>query len=210
MVDNAKPDLVLYHAPRTRSIRVKWLLEEMGLPYRVEDVKFDTRPPGDEAYARINPLRKIPALQDGDTVVCDSIAIMEYILNRYGPSALAVTPDEAEYGRYLNWLHFGEAGMLMPVSMLLGHTVLLPEEHRNAGVAAWAKAETDKTLKVLSETGIEDREFIVADRLTAADISVMYMLFLLKLMGQLKHAPENVQAYFARLTERDGWKTATA
>lgn len=211
MADIANAELKLYHAPRTRSIRVKWLLEEIGLPYSVEDVQFKTRPAGDEAYAKINPLRKVPALTDGETVVCESLAIMQYILGRYAPeSALNVRPDEADYGRFLNWLHFGEAGMLMPVSLLMGHTVLLPEDKRSPEMAAWSKVETDKVIAALAEAGIEDREFIAADRFTAADISVVYMLFLLKLIGQFDDLPESVKSYFKRMTERDGWKTATA
>ncbi|MBR9825017.1 MAG: glutathione S-transferase family protein [Alphaproteobacteria bacterium] len=211
MADIANAELKLYHAPRTRSIRVKWLLEEIGLPYSVEDVQFKTRPAGDEAYAKINPLRKVPALTDGDTVVCESLAIMQYILGRYAPdSSLNVRPDEADYGRFLNWLHFGEAGMLMPVSLLMGHTVLLPEDKRSPEMAAWSKVETDKVIAALAEAGIEDREFIAADRFTAADISVVYMLFLLKLIGQFDDLPESVKSYFKRMTERDGWKTATA
>ncbi len=211
MSDTKQADLTLYHAPRTRSIRVKWLLEELGMPYKVEEVQFKTRPAGDEAYAKINPLRKVPALTDGDTIVCESVAILEYILGRYASdSALAVKPDEEEYGRYLNWLHYGEAGMIMPVSMLLGHTALLPEEQRSPQIAAWAKGDTDKVVKALAEAGIGSREYIAADRFTAADISVIYMLFLLKLIGQLEDAPQAVKDYFDRMTAREGWKLATA
>jgi len=208
--NDVKTDLCLYHAPRTRSVRIRWLLEEMGLPYRLETVQFATRPAGDEAYARINPQRKVPALQDGDTIVCESVAIMEYLLGKYGPSPLAVTPDEADYGRYLQWLHFGEAGMMMPVSLLLGHTALLPEDQRDPKMAAWSKVETDKLLKVLGEHAIGDREFIAANRFTAADISVVYMCYLLRMIRQFNDAPDNLKDYFKRMTSRESWGEAAA
>ena len=114
-----QPDLTLFHAPQTRSIRVRWLLEEMQLPYHLHTVQFATRPAGDERYALIHPLRKIPALQDGEEIVLDSIAIMQYLLGRYGPSRLEIAPDESDFGRYLHWLNFGESGMTMAVSLLL-------------------------------------------------------------------------------------------
>ena len=129
------PDLTLYHAPRTRSIRVRWLLEEMGLPYRIKPVQFSQRPAGDEAYADIHPLRKVPALTDGDTKTFESLAIMQYLMGRYGPTPCDVPAHDPAYGDYLKWLHFGESGMLMPVSLLLAHTTLLPEDRRDANLA---------------------------------------------------------------------------
>lgn len=203
------PDLTLYHAPRTRSIRVRWLLEEMGLRYALHTVQFATRPAGDESYALIHPLRKVPALKDGDEIVLDSVAIMQYLLGRYGPCSLDVTPDEADYGRFLHWLHFGESGMIMPVSLLLAHTQLLPEDKRDANLAKWAKHETDKLLDFASKHGLADREFIAGDRFTAADISMGYMFYLLKLIRQFSDAPDNLKTYFARLTARPGWVIAS-
>lgn len=208
MVDT--PKLRLYHAPRTRSIRVRWLLEEMGLPYTLEAVAFAQRPAGDEAYADIHPLRKVPALDDDGRVMFESVAIMQYIMGRYGPTDLDVRPDEADYHLYLQWLHFGESGMIMPVSLLLAHTMLLPEKARNPVIAKSAKSDTQKALTMLAEHGLKNRDFLVADRFTAADISVVYMLFLLKLIKQLDDAPEAVKTYFERMTGRPSWAVASA
>jgi len=202
--------LTLYHAPSTRSVRVRWLLEEMGLDYTLIPVQFDKRPAGDEAYAQIHPLRKVPALTDGDERIFESIAIMQYVMGRYGPTELDVKPDESDYGTYLQWLHFGEAGMMLPVSLLLAHTVLLPEKARSESIAKSAKQDVDKLLDMLGSTGLERREYLAADRFTAADVSVGYMLYLLKLIGQLGDAPDTVKAYFRHLTGRAGWKTASA
>lgn len=204
------PDLTLFHAPRTRSIRVRWILEEMGLPYTLNTVQFATRPAGDESYALIHPLRKVPALKDGDEVVLDSIAIMQYLLGRYGPSPLDVTAGETDFGRFLHWLHFGESGMIMPVSLLLAHTHLLPEDKRDANLARWAQYETGKLLSFAAEHGIGDREFIAGERFTAADISMTYMFYLLKLIRQFGDAPENLKTYFNRMTSRPGWEIASS
>ena len=203
-------DLVLYHAPQTRSIRVRWALEEMGLDYRIEPVQFKSRPAGDEAFAKINPLRKLPAFRDGAMTMTESNAILQYLLGKYGPSDLEVKPDEADYGRYLQFLHFGEGGMTMPVSLLLAHTALLPEDQRNPALAKWAKIETGKLLDYLADHGLDGRDWLAAGRFTAADISVVYMLYLLKIIRQFDAAPEILKVYFARATGRDAWKKASA
>lgn len=203
-------DLVLYHAPQTRSIRVRWALEEMGLDYRIEPVQFKSRPAGDEAFARISPLRKLPAFRDGAMTMTESNAILQYLLGKYGPSDLEVKPDEADYGRYLQFLHFGEGGMTMPVSLLLAHTALLPEDQRNPALAKWAKIETGKLLVYLADHGLDGRDWLAAGRFTAADISVVYMLYLLKIIRQFDAAPEILKVYFARATGREAWKKASA
>jgi len=208
MVDQS--GLRLYHAPRTRSVRVRWLLEEMKLPYTLETVAFGQRPAGDEAYADVHPLRKVPALADKGRVMFESVAIMQYIMGRYGPTDLDVKPEEEDYGLFLQWLHFGESGLIMPVTLLLAHTVLLPEKARSEVIAKSAKADTVKALTMLAEHGLKDRDYLAGNRFTAADISVGYMLFLLKIIKQMDDAPEAVKAYFARLTARPAWAVASA
>lgn len=203
------PDLVLYHAPMTRSIRPRWALEEMGLPYRLEMVSFDRGNVGGEAYRAVNPLQKVPALTDGGMVILESVAIVEYLGNRYGPSPLIVRPGDDDYPRYLEWLHYGEGSMSMSVNLLLAHTMLLPEKHRNPQLAQWAKAEVDKHLAHIAARGLDGRDHLAAGRFTAADISVTYMLYLLKLLRQLEDAPEAVKAYWTRITAMDSWKTAS-
>ncbi len=206
------PNLTLYHGAMSRSIRVRWCLEEMGLPYTLERPDFKHGDVGGEAYKDVNPMQKIPALKDGDEVLLESVAICEYLAHRYGPTELVLKPEEADYARYLEWLHFGEATMSMAVNLILAHTLLLPEEQRNAGLAAWARKTVDKQLVCLAERGLEDgkRSFLAGDRLTLADMSVAYMLFLLKITKQFGGAPVAVADYFNCIREIESWKRASA
>lgn len=202
--------ITIFHAPRTRSIRVRWLLEEMGLDYDLHRVEFTRGDVGGEDYRKITPLQKVPAIKDGDVVMVESIAILQYITRRYGPTELAPMAEDAAYPDYLQYLHFGESGMNIYVSMLLGHTALLPEEQRVPGIAKWAEAETRKCLGVIDH-GLKGHDWLAADRFTAADISVGYMLFLLKLIGKLEPtASPAIMDYWERLTAREGWKAAAA
>ena len=201
----------LFHAPMSRSVRVRWLLEEMGLPYQLERVEFTRGDVGGAAYRAVNPLQKVPAFKDGDLVILESLAINEYILAKNGPSSLAVTADEEDFAPYLEWTQFGEATMSMAVNLTLAHSALLPEAQRNPGMLKWARAQVDKQLALIAERGLSGgRDYLAADRLTAADMSVGYMLYLLKIVKQFDGAPEPVRAYFDRLRALESWKRASA
>ncbi len=196
--------LTVYHSPKMRSLRIVWQLEEMGITdYELKlipraDVYTYAKTP---EYLAINPLAKFPSITDGDLTMVESTAIQEYLLDKYGPKDLAPERGTAAYGTFLQWLHFGEAGMNIYVIMLMAHTVLLPEEQRSKGMAIWAKGETQKCLNFLSDH-LEGSEWICGEQFTAADISIGYMIYLLKIINQLDDAPEAVQAYWDRLKER--------
>ncbi|MFW5661824.1 MAG: glutathione S-transferase family protein [Oceanicaulis sp.] len=205
------PRLTLYHAPMTRSVRVRWCLEEMGLPHTLERVSFDRGDVGGEAYRQVNPLQKVPAFSDGETVILESPAIVQYLVTKYGPTPLAVSQDEPEYGRFLEWLHFGEATMSMGVNLVLAHSMLLPEKHRNPQLLSWARETVDRQLGLIAARGLDGgtRDWLVAGRLTAADMSVGYMLYLLKITKQFDGAPEPVRAYFDRIRALESWQKAS-
>ena len=211
-----KPDITLYHAPMARSVRVRWGLEEMGLPYTLENfgpITADVRGNlGGEPFKAINPIQKVPAMTDGDTVILESMAMLDYIGHRYGPTNLIVTPEEDDYARYLEWFQFGEATMSISVNMVMAHTVLLPEAHRQPGIAKWAAYMVSEQLGLIGSRGLEDgqREFLAGDRLTFADMSVAYMLYLLKITRNFGDAPDSVSAYFNRIKALPSWQAATA
>ncbi len=204
------PDITLYYAPLTRAIRPRWVMEEMGISYRLERPDFKHGNVGGDTFRDINPLQKIPAMRDGNMLMLESLAMMQYLTGKYGPTDLVVTPDEPDYARYLEWLHFGEASMVMANSLMLAHTMLLPEDKRNPDLARWAKSEFDKQARVITDRGLEGREWLAGGRLTLADMSIVYILLLVKLVKQFGDAPDELKAYFGRVTALDSWKRATA
>ena len=108
----------LYHCADARSFRPLWALEELGLDYELTVMPFPPRYRAKD-YMAINPLGTIPALIDGGTFMTESAAIVQYLVTRYGPSALAVEVDDPAYGAWLNWLHFGEATLTFPQTLVL-------------------------------------------------------------------------------------------
>ncbi len=196
----------LYHCADARSFRVLWALEEMGLAYKLHLLPFPPRI-RQPAYLEQNPLGTIPFLVDGDTRMTESAAIVQYLATRYGPTDLAVAPDEPGYGEWLNWLHFGEATLTFPQTLVLRYRVLEPEERRlpqaAEDYAQWFHSRLRHVERVLA-----DREWLVAERFTMADISVGYALLLAKSLRIDNGFPPHVAAYWERLKARDAFGRA--
>jgi glutathione S-transferase len=198
--------IVLYHCANARSFRPLWTLEEMGLPYELKMLPFPPRIHAQD-YLAVNPLGTIPTMLDGSLRMTESAAICQYLATRYGPTPLAVAPDESEFGLYLNWLHFGEATLTFPQTIVLRYSRLEPPERR------LPQAVEDYTRWFLGrlrgiEAALADRDFLCAGRFTVADISVGYALMLTRYIGLEKSVPEIVAAYWQRLRQRDGFKRA--
>jgi glutathione S-transferase len=196
----------LWHCPDARSFRALWTLEEMGLPYTLHLLPFPPRVRAPE-YLEINPLGTIPALRDGPTFMTESAAIVQYLTTRYGRSDLAITPDDPAYGAWLNWLHFGEATLTFPQTLVLRYRSFEP------GKAEVVAADYEKwflsRLRHVSRT-VSQSEWLCADRFTGADISVGYALLLASHLKLNDRFPEGVQSYWERLKARPGFLAAKA
>src|SRR6476661_2998689 len=102
--------ITVFGGSLSRSLRVVWLMEEMGLPYRVRPVDMLADAP-DLEFLAANPAGYIPVLEDADVTMVESIGIMEYLLARYGPTPLAPAPSDPSFPAYQQFLHLGEAGL---------------------------------------------------------------------------------------------------
>src|SRR4249920_1948338 len=102
-----------------RGFRVVWLLEEMGLAYRLRPVDLLDGVEDDTEFLAINPAGFIPAIVDGDVSMVESIAIMEYLMARHGPTPLAPDPRDPAFPAYQQFLHLGEAGLAGPINVIV-------------------------------------------------------------------------------------------
>jgi glutathione S-transferase len=198
--------ITLYHCTAARSFRPLWALEELGLAYDLKMLPFPPRAFAKQ-YLALNPLGTIPLLIDGDTRMTESAAVLQYLVTRHGPTPLAVGIDEPGYGAYLNWLHFGEATLTFPQTLVLRYGKLEPEERRSPQVATdYAKWFFGRLRAV--EAAITGNETLCAGRFTVADISVGYALLLAERIGLAKDFGPAVAAYWQRLQARAGFRRA--
>ncbi|MGO9361624.1 MAG: glutathione S-transferase family protein [Xanthobacteraceae bacterium] len=199
--------ITLYHCAQARSFRVLWTLEEMGLSYDLKMLPFPPRVFAKE-YLAINPLGTIPLMIDGDTRMTESSAICQYLVTRHGPTPLAVSVEEPDYGAFLNWLHFGEATLTFPQTLVFRYLQLEPPERRNPQVAGdYAKWFLGR-LRGLEAALASGKEYLCGGRFTVADISVGYALLFAQRLDLSKDFGPAVAAYWSRLQQRAGFKSA--
>src|SRR5262249_34719403 len=126
----------LYHAPLTRSFRIVWLLEELGIPYEIEKHEFVTPA---SPFSQRTPLGKFPVIQDDDVTFFESGAIREYILETYGEGRRAPAPGTRLRGAFLQWVHFAEATLMPPLGQLAWNLMFKPESERIPAVTEHAR-----------------------------------------------------------------------
>ena len=196
--------LKLYHCKGSRSVRPLWTLEEMGIPYELEAMRFPPRALR-EGYLDINPLGTVPCLTDGALTMTESAGICQYLVDRYGPTDLGLSPREADYGLYLNWLHRSDATLTFPQTIVLRYTRLEPEERRLKQAAddytQWFFARLRSV-----EWALEDREYLCAGRFTIADICIGFALQLADVLGLREGFKPKTEAYYQRLIARPAFQ----
>jgi len=189
-----------------RGFRVIWLLEEMGLPHRLRPVDLIAGVENDPEFLAINPAGFIPALQDGEVTMVESIAIMQYLMCRYGPTPLAPAPHDPAFPTYLQFLHLGEAGLSMSMYIVIVSRNLAPEAERQNWGARKALQIFENRLGLVTRQ-LARSPYVAGDNFTAADIAVTYALESAQrhrcvTFGTLE------QEYLARTTARDAYKRA--
>lgn len=198
----------LYHVARTRSVRVRWLLEELGVDYELETMPFDPKALQSVDYLELSPLGKVPVLVDGATTLFESVAIIQYLLLHYGDGALEPDSQAPEYGVFLQWLHFGEATLMGAMANIVQHSYHLPEEERDPRTLARAKRQLNHYSHVL-EDELGQHDYLVGDEFTAADIVVGYVFYLAKLFKVFPDDCPKLTAWFDKLQARPAYQTAT-
>ena len=200
--------ITLYHCPNARSFRPLWTLEELGLAYDLRMLPFPPRELAPD-YLRINPLGTIPTLFDGNVRMTESAAICHYLATRYGPSPLAVAPEEADYGLFLNWVHFGEATLTFPQTLVFRYRELEPPERRIPQVAEDYARWFFARLRAVNEATAA-APYLCAGRFTVADVSVGFALMFADILGLGARFAPAVRTYWERLQQRDGFRRAMA
>lgn len=188
-------------SPNTR--RVRLMLEECGEAYEFVDVDLMTAEHKSDAYRALNPTARVPTLVDGDFVLWESNAILEYLAAKYPETKLGPTSPR-ETGEIARWM-FMNAGHLSPnVARIFAHTIRLPPEKRIAQLVDEGRAEVDRSLGAL-DPALAGREYLLG-RVTIADLSIGPTLSAAPMLGiDLSRFP-NVVAWYARMSARPVYK----
>jgi glutathione S-transferase len=190
--------ITLYHSPASRAFTAYWMLEELGAPFDVSIVDIRKGEQKAQAYLKLNPAGKVPTLTDGEVVVSENPAIAIYLADRYGYGTLAPRMDEADRGPYLKWMVFSTA-VVDPVATLHEQRIDLPGFNFSFGAFG-------DMVEVV--TGVlRDREYLVGERFTAADVVLGGTLSRLLYQKILLEEPV-LMDYNDRLTQREAFHRA--
>jgi len=187
-------ELVFYTNPMSRGRIVRWMLEEVGQPYRTELLDYGTTMKAPE-YLAINPMGKVPALRHGDTVVTEAAAICCYLADAFPDAGLAPPPGDRLRGPYYRWLFFA-AGPIEAAATNKALGFEVPSDRR-AMAGYGSLPDVMSTL----ESALAGREYLVGDRFSAADVYVGSHIGWGMIFGTFEKRPA-FERYFERLSSR--------
>lgn len=192
--------LKVHHLNNSRSQRILWLLEEMGLPYEI--VKYQRMTPVPLAppeLKAVHPLGKSPVIEDGGRKIAESGAIVDYLITTYGKGKFQPAKDSADYWPYIEWLHFAEGSAMLPLLMAL-YTSMLGD------AAMMLKPRVDSEIAnhlSYMESALKDRDFFIGNDLTGADIM---LLFVVQAAGARLEPYPALTAFRQRMEDRPAYK----
>lgn len=196
--------ITLHHLNNSRSQRILWLLEELEIPYTIKFYQRDsmTRLAPPELKA-VHPLGKSPVITDGDQTVAESGAVIEYLVDKYGAGRLKPPPGTPAAFDYLHFMHFAEGSAMLPLMLSL-YTSFLGEAA--APLKPRIVSEIHNHLEYM-QTALGAHDYFVADRFTAADIQLAFVLETAGVRGWLETYPK-LKDYLARMQARPAYLAA--
>lgn len=199
--------LTIHHLGKSQSERIIWLCEELDLQFELKRYERDTvtllSPPELKA---LHPLGAAPVITDGQLVLAESGAIMDYLIAKYGGGRLALGVSHPDFAQYLYWLHFANANLqpIMGRNMLL-RRLKLPDDDPTL-VAT--KGRLNRALDLL-ETRLRDAVYLAGSEFTAADIMIGFTLTTMRLFMPLDLSPyPHIKSYLSRIGDRPAYRRA--
>ena len=189
----------LYEFAPTRSIRVRWALQELGVDFEAITVDLLAGEHHSPAFLQINPAGKLPVLVDGDMVLTESVAIVLYLAEKYRDKGL-IPIDAQQRAQMIRWLLFTTTELEQPLWRIARHTSLYPENKRLPGELALARDDFTDMAKVL-EAYMSGRKFVVGNAVTVGDFVLAYTLDWAKLADVLDGLPR-LEAYMEEMYAR--------
>ena len=205
---NGESVITICHLTSSRSERIVWLMEELGLPYRLETFPREATGAAPPALKALHPLGKAPLIRDGDVVLAESGAIVEYIVHRHGGGRLAVAPAAPEYAGYIYWMHFAE-GSLMSLALIALVLSRVPEAAASP-VKARIQSRLEQMLAFV-DAQLAGHAYFAGEQFTAADVMMVFPFTTMRrfLDYDVARYP-NIVAYMKRIEERPAYRKAMA
>jgi glutathione S-transferase len=198
----------LYGYRNGRTLRAAWALEEVGAPYEYVEIDLMRGEGREPKFLKINPAGKVPVLDDGGTIITESAAICMHVAEKYPQSRLMPPAGTVDRSQCFKWISYIIAELDAPLWTIAKHRFALPRERRVPAVIETAGWEFRNAVKVLAG-GLGDRDYLVGDCLTVADILAGHTLSWAK-SARLSLGSEHLDLYLERLLARNAVTRARA
>ena len=198
--------LKVHFVAGTRSGRVVWLLEELGLEYEINIMPFTKEGLKSPEHRSRHALGRVPVLEDGDISIFESGAIIDYVLERHKNGGLKPNSDAPEFPFYLQWYHYCEGMVMPPMNQIVVQTILLPPDRRDEVVLSQAKNLLTKSLAPVNEN-LADKDYLIGD-FSAADLMLGHSCFMANRLGCVSDEMQNIKDYVAKIANRPAFKKA--
>ena len=198
--------LKVHFVAGTRSGRVVWLLEELGLEYEVNIMPFTKEGLKSPEHRSRHALGRVPVLDDGDTSIFESGAIIDYVLERHKNGGLKPNSDAPEFPFYLQWYHYCEGMVMPPMNQIVVQTILLPPDRRDEVVLNQAKKLLSKALAPVNDA-LAGKDYLIGD-FSAADLMLGHSCFMANRLGCVTDDMQNIKDYVARINARPAFQKA--
>lgn len=199
--------LTIFHAPPTRSFRIVWMCEEMGLAY---DLRAERLGRWSAELTAANPLNTLPTVCDGDLVLTESAAVLQYLGETYGPTPLVPSREDPSFWPFMEALHYGESSLAAFLTPLVLTRFSAPEDQRENFTVGVLQAMFLGRLNFLEGRLAAGGPWVMGETFTAADICIGYALRFGEFFGLPDRYPPAVSAYFDRLRARPAYQKALA
>jgi glutathione S-transferase len=164
----------LYEFAPTRSIRVRWMLQELGVDFESITINLSAGEHRSPEFLKINPAGRVPVLVDDDLVLTESVAIVLYLAEKYPHKGLLPT-DIKQRSQVYRWLLFAATELEQPLWRISRHTALYPEHLRLPAEVSLARQDFTDMVAVMEEH-MQESQFIVGNTITVADFVCAYTL----------------------------------
>jgi glutathione S-transferase len=200
--------ITIYHLSTSRSERIVWLMEELGLEYKLEMFQREPNGAAPQRMKDLHALGKAPVIRDGDTLLAESGAIVDYIVQRHAGGGLAVQPQSPEFARYLYWLHFAEGSLM---SLMLIALVLSRVPEASESPVRTRILDRMKQMLAFVDAELADRPYFSGLEFTAADVMMVFPFTTMRRFLEYDLAPyANILAYLKRIESRPAYRKAMA
>ena len=194
-------NLTLYGLDKTRSMRPRWLMEELNLEYNFVEINIFKGEGLTSEYKQIHPFGQVPALEADGNTIFESGAICHWLTDQFIEQGLAPNLDSPQRLEYEQWMFFSPATLEPAAFNYLLHTKILPENKRIKEVADWNQQQYISRLGVLNQL-LANREYLIDNRFSTADIMLAYLLFW---FPEMLTEFSTLQAYCERLSNRKAY-----